>query len=210
MLKWMIRFLAISLLSVFFFSCKSYTIPNATVKETASSEFKNPYFSNPETDYVYKAHIEVYGRKMGGLFIAKRINDSLHRVVFTTDFGNKLIDFELSETEFKVNYILEDLNRKMIVNTLRDDFRLLLKVNHKIEAELENEEFTILKSSSGKTFNYFFISKKEQQLVKLVHATKSKEKIIFEFASKNSTFAQMIKIDHKNIQLQIELNQISN
>ncbi|MCG2610955.1 hypothetical protein LZZ90_05500 [Flavobacterium sp. SM15] len=206
----MIRFLIISLLSVFFFSCKSYTIPNATAKKLEVSEIKNPYFSNPETDYVYKAHIEVYGRKMGGLFIAKRINDSLHRVVFTTDFGNKLIDFELSETTFKVNYILEDLNRKMIVNTLRDDFRLLLKVNHPVVQLLENEDSDIYKSVSGKRFNYFFISKKQQQLVKLVHTTKSKEKIIFEFDSKNSIFAQSIKINHKTIPLTIELNQISN
>ena len=141
MLKLTNRLLLISLISVFFFSCKSYEVSNALRKENAVREFKNPYFSNPETDYVYKANIEVYGNKLGGIFVAKRINDSIHRVVFTTEFGNKLLDFELSEKDFKVNYILDDLNRKMIVNTLRDDFRLLLKVNHEIKETFETENF---------------------------------------------------------------------
>lgn len=210
MLKSMTRFLLISVLSILFFSCKSYQIANAVKKEVPVSDYKNPYFSNPEIDYVYKAHIEVYGNQLSGLFIAKRINDTLHRVVFTTDFGNKLLDFELSEKELKVNYIMEDLDRKMIVNTLRDDFRLLLKTNHKVQEVFENEEYVIYKLADAKRFNYFYESKKDNQLIKLVNASKRKEKVIFEFESKNSTFAKYITIQHKNIKLKIELNQISN
>jgi len=210
MQKWMIRFLLISFFSVLLFSCKSYEIANAVKKEASVKELKNLYFANPETDYVYKAHIEVYGNKLSGIFIAKRMNDSIHRVVFTTDFGNTLLDFELSETDFKVNYILDDLNRKIIVNTLRDDFRLLLKVDYEIEETLEDEEFLIYKSEDKKRFNYFLVSKKDNKLVKLINASKRKEKVIFKFASKNSTFAENITIQHKNIKLKIELNQISN
>lgn len=210
MLKSMTRFLLISALSVLFFSCKSYQIENAVKKEVPISEYKNRYFSNPETDYVYKAHIEVYGNQLSGIFIAKRISDTLHRVVFTTDFGNKLLDFELSENDFKVNYIMEDLNRKMIINTLRDDFRLLLKTNHEVQEVFENEEYVIYKSADKKRYNYFFESKKDTTLIKLVNASKSKEKIIFRFESKNSTFAEQITIQHENIKLKIELNQISN
>jgi hypothetical protein len=210
MQKLTIRFLLISIFSVFLFSCKSYQIKDTVPKGNTIKEYKNSYFSNPETDYVYKAHIEVYGNKMGGIFIAKRINDSIHRVVFTTDFGNKLLDFELSETEFKVNYIQEDLDRKIIVNTLRDDFRLLLKVNHQVSEVFESQEAMIYQTKDKNRYNYFFESKKDNKLIKLVHASKTKEKVIFEFVSKNSIFAENITIQHKNIKLKIELNQISN
>jgi hypothetical protein len=210
MLKLTNRLLLISILSVFTFSCKSYQVANAVKKENTTTEFKNPYFSNPETDYVYKAHIEVYGNKLGGIFVAKRISDSIHRVVFTTEFGNKLLDFELSENEFKVNYILEELDQKMIVNTLRDDFRILLKVNHPIYETFQSEHFEILKSNAKNRFNYFFVNEKNNQLVKLIHTSKSKEKVIFEFESKNSIFAEIIRINHQNIKLKIELNQINN
>jgi hypothetical protein len=121
-----------------------------------------------------------------------------------------MLDFEISETDFKVHYILEELDRKIVVNTLRDDFRLLLKVNHEITDTFENEHFEILKAAQGNRYLYFYLDKKDNKLVKLSAASKRKEKVIFEFASKNSTFAENISIKHKNIQLQIELNQIIN
>jgi len=210
MRKSTIRLLLISFFPIFFFSCKSYEIKDTVRKENGAKEYKNPYFSNPETDYVYKAHIEVYGNNLGGIFIAKRMNDSIHRVVFTTEFGNKLLDFELSENHFKINYILEELNRKIIINTLRDDFRLLLKVNHPVEEVLESQDVLIYKTKDGKQFNYFFESRKDNKLLKLVNASKTKEKVIFEFESKNSSFADHIRISHKHIKLKIELNQINN
>lgn len=206
----MIRFLLISFLSVFFFSCKTYQVADAVKKESSVKQYKNQYFANPETDYVYKAHIDVYGNQLSGIFIAKRLNDSVHRVVFTTDFGNTLLDFELSEADFKVNYIVEDLDRKIVVNTLRDDFRLLLKTNHNVAEVFENDAFVIYKSESQKRFNYFFESKKEDKLVKLISASKTKEKVVFEFDAKNSTFAENIKIQHYNIKLTIALTKISN
>ncbi|WP_248574848.1 hypothetical protein [Flavobacterium sp. H122] len=205
----MTRFLLISLLSVTLFSCSSYKI-DAAKKENSITEFKNPYFENPQTDYVYKAHIEVYGNKLGGIFITKRISDSVHRVVFTTEFGNKLMDFELSENDFKVNYIIDDLNRKIILNTLEKDFRILLKINHKSEEIFENNNFLIYKTKNGKNFDYFFFNKAENKLSRLVHASKSSEKVVFDFVSKNTTFAEGIIISHKNIKLKIELNQIIN
>lgn len=206
----MIRFLQISLLSLFLVSCKSYQIENAVSKESSVKEYKNLYFSDSKTDYVYKATIEVYGNQLSGIFIAKRINDSTHRVVFTTDFGNTLLDFELSENDFKINYIQDDLNRKIIVNTLRDDFRLLLRLSHPVQEVLENDESIIYKSADKKWFNYFFESKTDKRLTKIVTASKSKEKIILGFESKSAIFAQNITIQHKNIKLKITLNQINN
>ena len=210
MLKLTNRFLLISGIAVFLFSCKSYQISNTVKKENNITTFRNLYFSNPETDYVYKAHIEVYGNELGGIFVAKKMNDSIHRVVFTTEFGNKLLDFELSENDCKVNYILDELNRKMIINTLRDDFRILLKENHQISESYENQNFEIYKEISDNRFNYFFADKTNNRLVKLINTSKSKEKVIFEFESKNSIFAEIITINHQNIKLKIVLNQISN
>lgn len=210
MQKLTIRFLLINFSAVLLFSCKAYEIKGVSKEVSKETVFKNPYFSDRETDYVYKAHIEVYGNKIGGIFIAKQINDTLHRVVFTTDFGNKLLDFELSEHDFKVNYILEDLDRKIIVNTLKEDFRLLLKNNHLVEEIIENDAFLIYKSEDNKRFNYFYVRKKDNNFVKLVNASKTKEKVTLEFNSKNSTFAENIKIVHRNIKLKIELNQINN
>ncbi len=206
----MIRLLLISALLFQLVSCKPYQVQDTTIKQTSIKEFKNPYFDNPEIDYVYKAQIEVYGNKLGGIFVAKKISDSIHRVVFTTEFGNKLMDFELSDKDFKVNYIIEQLDRKIILNTLEEDFRLLLKVNHQINQAYENSLSNVYKSKNDKRFIYFFASKIDDKLTKLISTSKYKEKVVFEFESKNTTFAEVIRINHKNIKLKIELNQITN
>lgn len=168
--------------------------------------FEVPYFSNTELDYVYKANITIYGNELSGIFIAKKINDTTHRVVFTTEFGNKLLDFEISETDFKVNSIVEELDRKILVNTLKDDFRLLLKNSHKIKQQYENQERKVYLSEDEATNNYLFISKADNRLNKIVNATKRKERINLIFTSENNIFATKIVIQHYNIKLRIELN----
>lgn len=206
----MMRFLIISSLFVLFISCKTYEIPNATKIESNQKNFQNLYFSDSEKDYVYKASIEVYGKQLGGIFVAKKMNDTLHRAVLTTDFGNTLLDFEVSENSFKVNYCVDELNKKIVLNTLKDDFRLIFRQNHVVEEVFENQSHTIYKIRDGKRFNYLSENKSQQKLIQLIHASKTKEKVVIRFEGKNTTFAEKINVEHKNIKLKIELNQISN
>jgi phosphoribosylformylglycinamidine (FGAM) synthase PurS component len=164
------------------------------------------YFSNPETDYVYKANINVYGNELSGIFIAKRINNATHRIVFTTEFGNKLMDFEISETDFKVNSIVSELDRKILLNTLKADFRLLLRSQFTVTQQFGNPQNTVYKSDEGNRFNYLFVSKADAKLLKIVQTSARKEKINISFTTENNTFAQQIIIQHRDIKLRIEFN----
>ncbi|MEN2486411.1 hypothetical protein AAYQ05_01315 [Flavobacterium sp. B11] len=175
-------------------------------KKLDKTSYTVPYFSDSKTDYVYKTNISVYGNELSGIFIAKKINDTTHRIVFTTEFGNKLMDFEISDTDFKVNSIVSELDRKILINTLKEDFRLLLKKEYLIQEQFENESADIYKSADGKRDNYIFISKKDQKLEKIVHASQTKEKFTLFFSSENNIFAEKIQIIHQNIKLKIELN----
>ncbi|PVX44565.1 hypothetical protein C8C85_0307 [Flavobacterium sp. 103] len=165
-----------------------------------------PYFSNPAMDYVYKANITVYGNELTGVFIAKKINDTTHRVVFTTEFGNKLMDFEISETDFKVNFIQEELDRKIVINTLINDFRLLLRSHYTISEQFENNENNVYKALDKDKMNYLFVSKTTNKINRVVHASKRKEIINLIYTSENDIFAEKIVIQHQNIKLKIELN----
>jgi hypothetical protein len=187
-------------------SCAVKTVKGFDNKPAAVKNYPVTYFSDAKTDYVYKAHIAIYGKDFGGIFIAKKINDTLYRAAFTTEFGNKLFDFEITDNSFKVNYILEDLDKKIIVNTLKRDFMLLLKQNHAVEEQYEDAENTVYKSKSGERFNYLFTDKATGQLSKIVNATKAKEKTIIRYTPQNNILAKSIVIEHKNIKLKIELN----
>lgn len=171
-----------------------------------NASFEVPYFSNPTIDYVYKANIKVYGNELTGIFIAKKINDSTHRIVFTTEFGNKLLDFEISEKDFKVNSIVSELDRKILINTLVKDFRLLLRSHYDFKEQFGSKESKVCLSEDGKLLNYLFISKSDNTLSKIVQTTKRKEKINLFFTVESNIFASKIIIEHKTIPLNIELN----
>lgn len=206
MQKSTIQFLLINcFLAIVLVSCGSVT-KNYTPKKLDKTSYEVPYFSDSKTDYVYKTNITVYGNEISGIFIAKKINDTTHRIVFTTEFGNKLLDFEISDNTFKVNSIVSELDRKILINTLKEDFRLLLKKKYLIQEQFENDSDNIYKSKDGKRDNYLFISKKDHRLEKVVHSSQTKEKFTLTFTSENNIFAEKIQIIHQNIKLKIELN----
>lgn len=208
MQKSTIQYLIISVFIVLFStSCSTVNVVKeykTTNLETTT--FEVPYFINPEMDYVYKANISVYGNELSGIFIAKKVNETTHRIVFTTEFGNKLIDFEISETDFKVNSIVEELNRKILINTLITDFRLLLRSHYIIKSQFENEQNKVYLAQQDKKFTYLFVSTSNNQLYKIINTSKRKEKINILFTSENNSFASKIVIQHFNIKLRIELN----
>jgi hypothetical protein len=181
-----------------------------TQKETIPINFQNLYFSESSTDFVYKAYVEVYGNNLSGILVVKKLNDSIHRIALTTDFGITLLDFELSKKDFKVNYTVSNLNRSLIISTLKKDFRLLLAKNHSVLSVFENKDDIIYKSYEDNSYSYFYQRKKDNIFYKLVNTSKTKEKVTFTFLAKNTTFTEFVLIQHHNIPLKIELHQIIN
>jgi hypothetical protein len=75
----------------------------------------------------YSATIDVYGRHMSGLLLIKNTGGGNYRTVFTNEAGVSFFDFEFDSTRgFTVKRIIRQLDRKPVINTLREDFSLLL------------------------------------------------------------------------------------
>ncbi|MBK8601131.1 MAG: hypothetical protein IPN80_11815 [Flavobacterium sp.] len=192
---------------LFFASCSSVNVVKDYESVSIEKQlFQNTYFNNSDIDYVYKANISVYGNNLTGIFIAKKINRTTHRVVFTTEFGNKLFDIEISETEFRINSIVDELNKKILINTLKNDFRLLFKTDFLVSEQYQNKTYKVIKSTDNNNFNYLFFTTSNNKLDKIIHTTKTKEKISISFSSENNIFAQNIIVQHYNIPMQIEFN----
>ena len=198
------------LLTSLFVSCGSNPVKGLMPTAVANPVYEATYFSDTQTDYVYKTNISVYGNEMSGIFIAKRISQSAHRVVFTTEFGNKLLDFEISENDFKVNSIVEELDRKMLIETLVKDFRLLLRQKYTVAQQFDSADSVVLQANDGKDLNYLFVSKSDGKLTQIKHASKRKEKITLTFHSENNIFAQRITIQHHDIKLKIAFIYLKN
>ena len=181
------------------------TTKNLIVKEVSHIEVDNPYFSNTYIDYIYKAKIDIYGRKFGGILIIKKIDENSHRLIFTTEFGNKLFDFLFENDTVINNFVIEELDKKFIVNTLRNDFKLLVSEKNKVLNQFDSGLEDIYKTIDGKQFNFYFINKKSHTLDKITRTSKSKVIVEVLFSNVESVIANSILIHHKNIKLNIAL-----
>ena len=190
-------------------SCKS-NLQVPTKENSALKSVENLYFSSPD-DYVYKCQMDIYKHHISGIVIIKKIATSTHRVVMTTDFGNKMIDFELSENDFKLNYVLPDLDKKMVINFLKEDFKRLLKQKYHVISETEDDiTTTYLSELDAKNTVFLVYNKENKNLLQTVsYLKKKKEKINFRFEAKKPTFAETIDIQHKDFKINIKLFQIT-
>jgi len=199
------RYLLISFLFISLNSCSLKTTKDLLEVDLSKNTIENIYFSDESKDYLYKAKIDIYGNNFGGILIIKKQSKNKHRVVFTTEFGNKLFDFLYEGNEFTLNYIVEELNKKMIVNTLQKDFKILISERQKVNNQYQSEDFNVYQVADSNRNNFYFFNKKSATLDKIVNTSKSKEKLEILFDNIEGNNANSIVINHKNIKLNIEL-----
>ncbi len=199
------------IISIFFIavSCTSYVKKKKyDNSQSTTTSITNPYFSDVSIDYVYKAKIKVYSKSFSGIFIVKKLGKHNHRVVFTTEMGSKIFDFSFYNDEFKVNYVLEELNKKILLNILEKDFRVLVR-----ESEFVIGEFEKMNSSLYKTQilnnTYYYEFRDGNNLTGIYRVSNSKEKVQFLFSDIHEVTAKNIQILHKNIKLDIILKSIN-
>ncbi|ROH96325.1 hypothetical protein [Chryseobacterium daecheongense] len=189
-------------------SCKTFELTDAKPVSGSEKTVENLYFSSPE-DYVYKCQIDIYKNHVSGILIIKKLNETTHRVALTSDFGNKLIDFEISDVDFKVNYVIPDLDKKIIINFLRNDFQQLLKRQYPVNETFENTQSNIYLSKEDKKTYYLFFNKENGLLNTIIYTKNNKEKIDFTFEAKKHIFADSIHLQHKDFKINIKLVQIT-
>lgn len=170
----------------------------------SSDVIQNSYFSDPQQDYIYKSKIDAFSKNFGGIFIIKKLASQHHRIVFTTEFGAKIFDFEFIQQDFKVNYIVEALDKKILINTLKKDFQLLVNESISINQAFENKTSIIYQTSSKKPYLFYCFSKTNHHLEKIITANHRKEKVNISF----NDLAKQIIIEHKNIPLKIALERL--
>ncbi|AUS05988.1 hypothetical protein [Pseudotamlana carrageenivorans] len=199
------RFLIISL--IFLLSaCASYSKKQGFTVIDLEDSLTNPIFSNPDRDYVYKAQIEVYDNVFGGLFIVKKTGLESHRIVFTTEMGKTIFDFSFEKEAFKVHYILKDLDKKILINILKNDFKVLVteairskstyvlakdKVHHSV---IDNQDY------------YYFTNEKLHKIVRVNHGN---EKVRFVFSEMDDHGAGHILIEHLNLKFKMTFKSIN-
>lgn len=160
---------------------------------------------------LYKATVDVVGNHLSGLLLIKKMPDSSTRMLFSNEMGLTFFDFEFTANgQFKVYSIINKMNKRSVIKTLRHDFELVLMNN------LDNSKVTV-KTQNGliyyifpqnKGYNYYVTNTAGNELVRMERA--SNKKIIVEALMKNYIHGipDSIGISHKTFEFNIGLKRI--
>lgn len=201
MQRLIIAFLTLNLM----LSCRS-VVPSGSQKISTKTAifFYSPYFTDAAKDYVFKASIDAYSRSFGGILIIKKISPITHRVVMTTEFGNRVFDFEISEEQgFKKNYILEALDKKPILALLKTDFSLLVNNKFKYFDKYTNIDKEYLTTELNKQKVHITLEKGQLTAYRILKNRRPYLNIHFDASA--GDFPTKVLLDHSTRKLRIKL-----
>lgn len=185
-------------------SCTSYPKKYGfTAIDSTSVTVTNPYFSDSYKDYVYRAKIDAFGNSFSGIFIVKKLGKNHHRIAFTTELGNRIFDFSFKDGDFKINQILKEMDKKILINILKNDFRVLVNESAVVEKAFVRGGNTLYQTAIEGTNHFFSIE--EDQLRKIIKTNNGKGQVEFLFSEINDDLANDIQINHQNLRLSIRL-----
>ncbi len=117
------------LLSSFLFSSCAYNKLAAPSKRLAllNQEIINPVI--PKDGAIkYKTSIDVLNKHFTGLIVLKQTNRDTKHLVFVTELGMRMFDFEIKGDSMKPVFVFDALNKPKLVSALVRNFRSILLI----------------------------------------------------------------------------------
>ncbi len=149
---------------------------------------------------------------LSGLLLFKKMEDGTTRVVFQNEMGISFFDFEWNEKdEFKVNSIMERLNKPAVIKTLQKDIQLLLLkgLDKTTERSFQKNDLHYNRFSLENGFVYY-ISNQE----KLLRVENAGKKIVTTITigdkATNSSMPESAFFKHHKANFTIQLTKIVN
>ncbi len=194
---------------LFFSACNLGHYGKLAKVENSSEDSLKSIFGNNFNSFLFKTYIVVYGKNYSGLLVTKQIEPNDYRIIFTTELGMKLFDFEFKDTTFTLHYCVPQFNNPRLLKVIQKDFQIILMneiKDKKIEKYIDSEKkFDIYKLKSKKMYNYYFVNKESKNIDKIEHSKKRVKKTTFTLHDYENGFPNTILIKHHDIKLMIEL-----
>jgi hypothetical protein len=160
---------------------------------------------------LYKAEVDVVGHHLSGLLLVKTLQDSSVRMVFSNEIGFKFFDFEFKpDGDFKVYYIVKQMDKKPVIKTLKKDFELVMMRKQDIKTAYVKADsaslYYIIKRPKG--FFCYVTDKAGTKLERMEIASPHKPIIEAIMKDYKNGIPDTIGITHKNFSFTIGLKQI--
>ena len=160
---------------------------------------------------LYNTQVNILRTHLSGLLLIKQMPDSSTRLVFSTETGFKFFDFEFDSTgTFTVHYILDKMNRKAVLKTLRNDFELMLmkRIAAKAPEVFEKNGLLYHRYANGLDFDYYITDSSCSKLVRIEKAGTKKPSIRMIMSHYTNEIPDTIGITHTHFKFNIGLKRL--
>lgn len=184
--------------------------------EPANVEKKEqpPIFTQQNEGLAYDTNVRFRKTEVSGILFIQPQDSSRYRMAMTTKMGQKIFDFSLDPQNFTVNYCFPQLNRKIILQLLEADLRLLTQHFDgqsvaKAFTDTQRQQ-TVFRIKNGKSYLYFRYDKPDEQPAGMESGSKRRPKIIAGLADYEGALPHRIKLEHRMIfPLRLDLTWVS-
>ncbi len=203
-------------ISILLLLCSCRTIRHSNLQKVEEQKIEvaqlNSCFKNNFTKVLFKSEINIYKNHISGLTLIKLMPDNSYRINFITELGLKIFDFEIKGENFKVIYCIEKMNKKKLIQILKEDFTLLLlenKLNNKTMLyKNKNNSENVFRFHVNNNYKYYYVDNESARLNKIENCSFFSRKVSIDFSDFKNNFPNKIDILHYNIKLNIRLNKI--
>lgn len=147
-----------SIICLLFSSCAIFKYKNLSGCETVQANAIIAQVVQPGKTAKFKTTIDVLKNHLTGIVVVKQTDSLTTHIVFVTELGMKMFDFEVKGDSVNALYVFEPLNKPAIISVLKENFKNMFMFNLKDKSiqqciNKKNETiFSLNNSVKQKTF----------------------------------------------------------
>ena len=204
------RILNSSLISMFLLIAGCSPVPYSELQKAPSQESCFSKLRPEFTSVIYTAGVNVTGHHLSGLLVFKSMDDTTTRVLFTNEVGVTFFDFEFTSNSFRVVKCIDKMNKKPVINRLRDDIGLLLQ--HRLDRDhpeifIENAN-AWYRFSRAKEKIYYITDSECKSVQRIETLSGRKKKILVNLTGIRAGMPDSVYLAHQSFEYNITLKQI--
>lgn len=169
-------------------------------------------FYHQEKVQVFDTGIRFRKYYASGLLVIKPEANEQYRIVMTSKLGSKIFDFNLGKEEFVVNFIIEPLNKKLLLNVLKKDLQLLtnsyLKPDKLVALTDTTSESTVYRIKAEKAYRHFEYDNSSGHLTKIERGSKRKARTVVDLSDYKNGLHNRIELKHLQFKLELTLKRL--
>lgn len=200
-MKFLKRLLLLSSILIVFYSCNKYISVDYIPKKIPDSFLFN------KKNLLFKSSIYLGKKYFSGLMYIKPITDDSVRFIMLSEMGPKVIDFTLTQEKEYLNFCIEPLQKKLILQNLYISLRLSFLMFNKEELIARKEKNGI--SYKTKSNIEFILDNSSYKFIELEYRKSLINEIEINFNKYNiENIPEEIKISSNFNKIKIDLNLI--